>query len=132
MHARWSGLVLCLLVALPVAAQSRAASQQPDRADPAASSPDDRPQLFYELWDVGTVQAASALPDNTGQSGSADPVQTPRIGGLIGVQPATGAMTNGANHTGVIAVAGQIDTWTFPATSGNTIALSIGKVSGTF
>ena len=37
-----------------------------------------------------------------------------------------GPMTNGANHTGSIYV-GDLDTWTFTATLGDYIALSIGE-----
>jgi FG-GAP-like repeat/Fibronectin type III domain len=40
---------------------------------------------------------------------------------------ATGAMTNGENHSGTIAT-GQIDTWTFTANQNDAIVLSIGEV----
>ena len=40
---------------------------------------------------------------------------------------ATGAMTNGGNHSGTIAT-GQIDTWTFTANQNDAIVLSIGEV----
>ena len=32
---------------------------------------------------------------------------------------AQGALTNGANHVGVLASAGQLDSWTFTATAGS-------------
>jgi hypothetical protein len=40
-----------------------------------------------------------------------------------------GPMTNGATHTGTITV-GDLDAWTFAATQGDAIALSVGNVSG--
>ncbi|MFN8580068.1 MAG: pre-peptidase C-terminal domain-containing protein [Gemmatimonadaceae bacterium] len=44
---------------------------------------------------------------------------------------AVGPVTNGANHTGSLTVAGQVDTWTFTATTGQYISAEIGLVSGT-
>ena len=41
------------------------------------------------------------------------------------------ALTNGAEHPGAIASAGQIDTWTFSANAGDNITLSIGEVEPT-
>lgn len=41
------------------------------------------------------------------------------------------ALTNGAEHSGTIATAGQIDTWTFSANAGENITLSIGEVEPT-
>jgi len=38
-----------------------------------------------------------------------------------------GAMTNGANHAGTVAV-GDLDPWTFPAAQGDYVAVSIGEV----
>jgi hypothetical protein len=37
-------------------------------------------------------------------------------------------LTNGANHSGSIALAGEFDRWTFSATAGDAISLSIGEV----
>src|SRR5262245_30825121 len=39
-----------------------------------------------------------------------------------------GALTNGQNHTGAISAAGEIDVWTFTASQGDYIALSIGEI----
>ena len=39
-----------------------------------------------------------------------------------------GALTNGAMHTGTISVAGETDTWTFSATAGDAIVMSVGEV----
>ncbi|MBV6520406.1 MAG: hypothetical protein MNPFHGCM_00513 [Gemmatimonadaceae bacterium] len=44
---------------------------------------------------------------------------------------ATGSLSNGANVTGSIAAAGQVDTWTFSATQGQYLEVAIGEVSGT-
>ena len=44
---------------------------------------------------------------------------------------AQGAMTNGANHPGTIATSGQIDTWTFSASAGDNLTLSIAEVEPT-
>jgi hypothetical protein len=41
---------------------------------------------------------------------------------------AQGAITNGANHPGAIAIAGEIDEWTFTAAQGDAMSLSIGEV----
>jgi hypothetical protein len=40
-------------------------------------------------------------------------------------------LTNGAEHAGTIATAGQIDTWTFTANAGDNINISIGEVEPT-
>jgi hypothetical protein len=45
------------------------------------------------------------------------------------VARAQGAMTNGANHSGSISPVGDLDQWTFTATAGDAIALSIGEVA---
>ncbi|MEP7348058.1 MAG: PPC domain-containing protein, partial [Gemmatimonadaceae bacterium] len=42
----------------------------------------------------------------------------------------TGPLTNGGNHSGTISVAGQTDTWTFSATAGQFLIVSMGEVSG--
>jgi len=49
----------------------------------------------------------------------------------LGAQAAQGPMTNGANHTGAIVLAGQTDSWTFNATQGDFLVVSIGELSGT-
>ena len=41
---------------------------------------------------------------------------------------AQGAMTNGLNYTGAISAAGEIDLYTFTATAGDVIILSLGEV----
>ncbi len=41
---------------------------------------------------------------------------------------AQGAITNGENHTGTIAVSGGIDQWTFSANQGDSIVLNLGEV----
>src|SRR5262245_16437154 len=43
-----------------------------------------------------------------------------------GVARAQGSMTNGENHTGSISVSGEIDTWTFSASQGDSVSLSVG------
>jgi hypothetical protein len=42
---------------------------------------------------------------------------------------AQGAMTNGANHSGAISSIGEQDLWTFAATTGDAISVSIGEVA---
>jgi hypothetical protein len=44
-----------------------------------------------------------------------------------GVALAQGALTNGENHAGSISAAGEIDEWTFEATAGDAIALSLAE-----
>ena len=45
-----------------------------------------------------------------------------------GVASAQGSLTNGANHSGSIALAGEIDIWTFTASANDAISVSIGEV----
>ncbi len=47
---------------------------------------------------------------------------------LPGLARAQGAMTNGANHSGAVSTPGELDEWTFTATLGDTILLSVGEV----
>src|SRR5262245_26979555 len=47
---------------------------------------------------------------------------------LHGTAFAQGPITNGQNHSGTISVAGEIDTWTFTASAGDSISLSVGVV----
>ncbi|MCC7125757.1 MAG: cadherin-like domain-containing protein [Acidobacteria bacterium] len=47
---------------------------------------------------------------------------------LPGIARAQGAMTNGANHSGAISAAGEVDEWTFTAALGDSILLSVGEV----
>ena len=47
---------------------------------------------------------------------------------LPSIVSAQGALTNGANHTGAISSAGEIDEWTFTAGINESILLSIGEV----
>ena len=42
-----------------------------------------------------------------------------------------GALTNGWTHTGTIAPAGEVDSWTFSATNGGRIVIRIGEISQT-
>jgi hypothetical protein len=44
------------------------------------------------------------------------------------VAHALGAMTNGQNHAGTIALAGEFDTWTFAANAGDHITLTVAEV----
>jgi FG-GAP-like repeat/Putative binding domain, N-terminal len=43
---------------------------------------------------------------------------------------AQNTLLNGANHSGSISIAGEVDTWTFTAAQNDTILLSIGEVIG--
>ena len=43
------------------------------------------------------------------------------------IASAQGALTNGANHSGSISAAAQIDEWTFAATAGDAILVRIGE-----
>jgi hypothetical protein len=45
-----------------------------------------------------------------------------------GVAFAQGPLTNGANHSGTIAAGGELDLWTFTASEGTAISVSIGEV----
>src|SRR5687767_8726728 len=42
---------------------------------------------------------------------------------------AQGAMTNGDNHEGTIAGSGELDLWTFTASQGDALSVSIGDVN---
>ena len=44
--------------------------------------------------------------------------------------PDGGTLINGANHSGAISTAGEVDTWTFTATAGTAIVVDIGETGG--
>ncbi len=50
---------------------------------------------------------------------------------IADAEPAGDALINGFNHTGEIAVSGELDFWTFTATAGDAISLSAGEIAGT-
>src|SRR5262245_19297181 len=53
---------------------------------------------------------------------------------VLGLVPdearAQGALSNGGVHSGVISSAGEVDAWTFTATSGDSIVVAIGEIGG--
>ena len=53
--------------------------------------------------------------------------------GLIstGTVRGQGPLTNGWTHTGVIAVGGEVDPWTFSATIGDRIVIRVGEITQT-
>jgi hypothetical protein len=62
-------------------------------------------------WLLATVVAAAVL-------GAVD----------SGAGAAGGSLGNGSTHTGMIAAAGQVDTWTFAANAGDRIAVHVGEI----
>jgi hypothetical protein len=90
---------------------------------------------------AGTLLLAAACSDATLVGPAARPSEpaTPSVtrsadtaAAIVLAQAAIvgGALTNGANHTGQITLAGQTDSWTLTATQGDAISLSVGEVSG--
>ena len=80
-------------------------------------------------WLLGAVLAAAVLGWlNSGtEAGLA-------AAGAPGRETATvtiadgGSLGNGASHTGTIAIAGEVDTWTFTANAGDRMAVHIGEI----
>ncbi|MBV6522550.1 MAG: hypothetical protein MNPFHGCM_02698 [Gemmatimonadaceae bacterium] len=67
--------------------------------------------------------ATSVSPTDAGAAGAAARAAATGIA-------AGGALTNGGNNSGSITLAGQVDTWTFTASTGDYIHIAIGEVSG--
>src|SRR5207302_1983254 len=64
--------------------------------------------------------------DGTGTAGARSTPLTLTVGAH-----ATGSLVNGRTYSGTISVPGDLDTWTFTATQGDYIALSVGTVTQT-
>lgn len=102
-------------------------------------------RLIAPLRGLGAVLAASLLAVACSEHGIVSP---PTMEGVTvneapaiavagaptepqGPRVTVGPITNGANHTGSIVAAGQVDVWTFSATTGQYLVGSIGETGGT-
>lgn len=78
--------------------------------------------VLVALFTIGQLSTAQNKNEANTESDSKKVLQETN-------RPQTGALTNGATHTGVIQVGGT-DTWTITATANDSINVSVGEVSG--